>query len=265
MQRDFAHSAGGGSSMLRARHDGAIAWLTIDRPQKMNAMLPGFWSQLRDALSSAEQDDQVRVLVIHGAGRCFSAGGDIEGFGELTDVGERRRYVEDALSALRALEDLAKPTIAAVHGLALGGGCELTLVCDIVVADGSARFGMPEATVGLMPGLGVVRSRAHLSLHAAKYLIFTGETIAAEEAKAAGLVNVLTAEGEHLAQAERLAQKIASRSPIALTVAKRILSRGHDEGYDYSTEAVSLLMGSADHQEGIAAFLQKREPKFSGG
>jgi enoyl-CoA hydratase/carnithine racemase len=97
-----------------------------------------------------------------------------------------------------------------------------------------------------------------------KHLVFSGETIGAEDARITGHVNIVTPEGGHLAEAERLAQKIATRSPLALTVAKRILSRGHDEGYDYSTEAVALLMGSADHAEGIAAFAQKREPRFTG-
>lgn len=251
--------------MLRSHRKGPVSWLTIDRPEKMNAMAPGFWAELRAALADAAADENVRVLVIHGAGRCFSAGGDIEGFGALADVSDRRRYVSDALSALRAVEEIGKPTIAAVHGLALGGGCELTIVCDIVVADASARFGMPEVGVGLMPGLGVVRGRAHLGLHAMKHLVLSGETIGAEDAKVAGLVNIVTPEGEHLAEAERLAQKIANRSPLALTVAKRILSRGHEDGYDYSTEGVALLMGSADHAEGIAAFVEKREPKFTGG
>lgn len=251
--------------MLRIERREAVAWLTMDRPQKMNAMGPGFWAELRDAMEAAAADESVRVLVFHGAGRCFSAGGDIEGFGVLQSVGDRRRYLEGAFSALRMVEDMPKPTIAAVHGLALGGGCELTMVCDIVIADSSARFGMPEAGVGLMPGLGVVRGRAHLGLHALKYLVMSGETIDAQDAKIAGLVNILTEEGGHIAEAERLAARIASRSPLALSVAKRILSRGREEGYDYAIESVALLMSSADHAEGIEAFVSKREPNFTGG
>jgi enoyl-CoA hydratase len=252
-------------SMLRRECREGVAWLRIDRPEKLNAMLPGFWAELRGAMHEIEQDEHVRVVVIHGAGRCFSVGGDIEGFGELRDVGERRSYVAEALSTLRAVEEMRKPTIAAVHGLALGGGCELTMVCDIVVADATARFGMPEASVGLMPGLGVVRGRAHLGLHALKYLVLTGETFDAEQAMAAGLVNVVTEQEGHVAEAQRLAGRVAGRSPLALSVAKRILSRGHEEGYDYAVESVSLLMGSADHAEGIAAFVDKREPRFTGG
>src|SRR5215211_1580686 len=157
-------------------HDRA-AWLKLDRPEKLNAMTRSFWGELREALERAGSDDRVRVVVFHGAGDCFSVGGDIEGFANLTDARDRRAYAEEALGALRAVEQLSKPTIAAVHGFALGGGCELTLVCDIVVADESARFGTPEAAVGLMPGLAVVRGRAHAGLHWLKYMVFTGEQL----------------------------------------------------------------------------------------
>ncbi len=227
-------------------------------------MRPAFWAELREALAAAREDDDVRVVVFHGAGPCFSVGGDIEGFGGLADTAERRAYVEDALGALRLVEELPKPTIAAVHGYALGGGCELTMVCDIVVADETARFGTPESAVGLVPGLAVVRGRAHAGLHWLKYLALTGEQLDAHDARLAGLVNVVTPSGGHLAKAEGLAATMAQRSPLALAVAKRILGRGSDEGYAYATEAVALLQGSADHAEGVAAFSARRPPTFEG-
>ena len=193
--------------MLAYRTDGPIGWATLDRPDKLNAMTRGFWQELRDVLDQAEQDDQVRVLIFHGAGRCFSVGGDIEGFGELSGAADKRAYLQEAIGAMRAVESFSKPTIAAVHGHALGGGCELTYVCDIVVADETARFGTPEAQVGLVPGPGVARGSAHVNLHWMKFMIFTGETLDAEEARLAGIVNRVTPAGEHVAAAEELGQQ----------------------------------------------------------
>jgi enoyl-CoA hydratase/carnithine racemase len=242
----------------------AVAWATLDRPEKLNAMDAGFWAQLRDVLDRAESDPAVRALVFHGAGRCFSVGGDIAGFGELGDTAQRRAYVRDALGALRAVEAMSKPTIAAVHGHALGGGCELTLVCDIVVADETARFGTPEAMVGLVPGLAVVRGPANVNLHWMKYMIFTGEPLDAHEARLAGIVNRVTPPGEHLAVAAELAARIAERAPLALAVGKQLLGRHADEGYGHAIEAISLLQGTDDLTEGVAAFRQRRSPRFEG-
>jgi enoyl-CoA hydratase len=241
-----------------------VAWVTLDRPDKLNAMTRGFWGELEEALVRAGADDEVRVVIFHGAGRCFSVGGDIEGFGELSEADDRRAYAAEALGALRAVEELPKPTIAAVHGFALGGGCELTLVCDIVVADETARFGTPEAAVGLMPGLAVVRGRAHAGLHWLKYMVFTGEQLDAERALGAGLVNRVTPAGAHLEEAERLAQAIAAKAPLALAVAKQILGRDAGEGYAHAVEAVALLQGTDDVAEGISAFSAKRPPAFRG-
>jgi enoyl-CoA hydratase/carnithine racemase len=250
--------------MLSYEVQGPVGWATIDRPDKLNAMTRAFWGELEQTLRRAAADDDVRVLVFRGAGRCFSVGGDIEGFGELADTLDRRRYVQEALGALRAVDAFPKPTIAAVHGHALGGGCELTMVCDIVVADATARFGTPESAVGLVPGLGVVRGPAHLNLHWMKYLVMTGETLDADEARLAGLVNRVTAAGEHEALAGELAQRIAARAPLALAVGKQILNRHADEGYAHAIEAVTLLQGTADLQEGVAAFRERRDPRFDG-
>lgn len=248
--------------MLRYEVRGAVAWVTLHRPEKHNAQLPTFWGELRKTMARVAADDAVRVAIIHGAGTCFSVGGDIEGFGDLESAADRRAYVANAMAAFQAVENVPKPTIAAVHGYALGGGCELTLVCDIVVADETARFGTPETAVGLVPGLGVVRGGAQVNLHWLKYMILTGEQLTAEEARLAGLVNVVVPVGQHLAEAERLAAIIARRSPLAAAAAKNILGRGSSEGYAHAIDAVSMLQGSEDHAEGIAAFVEKRSPVF---
>jgi len=250
--------------MLRYSVEGPVAWATLDRPEKLNAMTRQFWGELRAVLARAEDDSSVRVLAFRGAGRCFSVGGDVAGFGQLGDAAERRGFVRDALGALASVDAFPKPTIAAVHGHALGGGCELTMVCDIVVADETALFGTPEATVGLVPGLAVVRGLAHLNLHWLKYLVFTGETIDAHEAKAAGLVNRVTPTGGHERAAAELAHMIAKRAPLALAVGKALLNRHAGDGYGHALEAVTLLQGTGDLAEGVSAFEQKRQPRFQG-
>ena len=250
--------------MLRYEVRGTAAWLTIDRPEKLNAMTRVFFGELEEALASADADDAVRCVVIEGAGPCFSVGGDIEGFGELRGPADRRAYVQKAIRSFRAVEECSKPTIAAVHGHALGGGCELTLVCDLVVADETARFGLPETAVGLLPGPGVVRGRANLTLHALKHLIFTGAVLEADAAQRAGLVNEVAARGEHSAKAAEWADAIAARSPLALATAKALLSAEGWERLPHAVDAVAMLQGSDDVAEGIAAFAEKRTPVFRG-
>ena len=248
--------------MLSRENRGAVAWLTLDRPEKLNAMPRAFWGELTATLRDIEADDDIRVVVFHGAGRCFSVGGDIEDFGGIGGVADRRAYMREALGAYKVLEALPKPTIAAVHGHALGGGCELTLVCDIVIADETARFGTPEAAVGLVPGLGVVRGLSQANLHWMKYMVMTGLPLDAQEALTAGLVNKVVAKGEHTSAAAELAKTIATRSPLALAVGKEILNRDSWEGYQYAVEAISLLQSADDFKEGIAAFTDRREPVF---
>lgn len=243
---------------------GPVAWLTLDRPEKLNAMSRGFFRELEERVAEADRDSSVRVLVFHGAGTCFSVGGDIEGFGELGGTGDRRAYVQEALRSYRAVEEISKPTIAAVHGHALGGGCELTMVCDIVVADETARFGTPEAGVGLFPGPGVVRGRANLTLHALKHMIFTGAILDAQQALAAGLVNEVVPAGEHLAKAQEWADVIARKAPLALATVKALLSAEGWERYPHVVDAVAMLQGSEDFAEGIAAFTDRRPPRFEG-
>jgi enoyl-CoA hydratase/carnithine racemase len=250
--------------MIRYEVRGTVAWLTLDRPEKLNAMTRAFFAELEERAAAAQADPSVRVVVVHGAGTCFSVGGDIEGFGELGGTGDRRAYVQEALRSYRAFEELSKPTIAAVHGHALGGGCELTMVCDLVVADETARFGTPEAGVGLFPGPGVVRGRSNLTLHALKYMIFTGATLDARQALAAGLVNEVVPAGEHLTKAAEWAETISQKAPLALAAAKALLSAEGWERYPHVVDAVALLQGSEDFAEGIAAFTDRRPPRFEG-
>jgi enoyl-CoA hydratase/carnithine racemase len=248
--------------MLTREDKAGVAWLKLDRAEKLNAMPRSMWSELSAAMADLSEDATVAAVVFHGAGKCFSVGGDIEDFGNIGGTTDRRAYMREALGAFRAVDELPKPTVAAVHGNALGGGCELTMVCDIVVADETARFGTPEANVGLVPGPGLVRGRSHVNLHWMKYLVLTGLPIGAEEARLAGLANFVVPAGEHLAEAERIATAIAARSPLAQAVGKGFLNRGAWTDQQYAGEAIVLLQGAADFTEGIAAFEERREPRF---
>ncbi len=248
--------------MLTREIRGAIAWLTLDRPEKLNAMPRSFMTELRETMADVAADDAVRVVVFSGAGRAFSVGGDIADFATIGGTADRRAYMTEALEAYRAVDELPKPTIAAVHGHAAGGGCELTMVCDVVVCDETARFATPEAGVGLVPGPGAIRGPSHLNLHWMKYMVLTGLPLDAEQARLAGLVNTVTPAGEHLAEAERLAEVMATRSPLAQAVGKAFLGRGGWDAQPYAREMNALLQGADDFAEGIAAFKAKRPPAF---
>ena len=250
--------------MLTFRTDPPIAWITLDRPDKNNALERGVWQELREALGRADADPDVRCVVLHGAGRCFSSGGDIEEFGTIGDTGDRRAYMLDAMAAFRAVESCTKPVIAAVHGYALGGGCELTMVCDIVIADETARFGTPEARVGLVPGPGVARGLAQANLHWMKLMVLAAEPLDAQEARIAGLVNRVVPAGTHLEAAAVLARQVGDLAPLAVAVGKQLLNDVAPEGFAHATDAIALLQGTDDFQEVIAAFKDKRPPRFRG-
>jgi enoyl-CoA hydratase len=249
--------------MLRYDVRDSIAWLTLDRAKKLNAMTRAFWQELREAIAAADRDPGVRAAIFHGEGTCFSVGGDIQGFGELADQDDRRAYVEEAIGALLAVEAAKTPTIAAVHGHALGGGCELTMVCDLVVADETASFGTPETAVGLVPGLGILRGRAHINLHWLKYMILTGRALDAEQARLLGLVQAVVPAGKHVEEAAQWAKEIAARSPLAISTAKTFLGSDIHNRFEAAVATVTMLQGSDDLAEGVAAFTERRPPVFT--
>jgi enoyl-CoA hydratase len=245
---------------------GNVALVYINRPEKMNSMTVAFWPQLQGLLGTLSGDGDIRVVVITGRGdRAFSAGGDIGGFGEMTTLAERRSYMTMCMGTFAAVENCRLPVIAAVNGWAFGGGCELTLACDIALAAESATFAMPETSVGLVPGFGVQRAPSVIGRQWTKYLVFAGERIDAETAHRLGMVQRVVPDAELLEYALRLGAEIAEQAPLAVEVAKRIINRDiHHSQHGYSIDAVSLLYSTADAAEGVRAFSERRRPRFEG-
>jgi len=251
---------------LALSRDGAVATLTIDRPAKLNALANRFWADLRAALAVFETDGHTRVVILTGAGeKAFSAGGDIAGFAEMSGQETMRAFQLDAMAGFAAIERSRLPVIAAVNGLALGGGCELTLACDFAIASENASFGMPEAALGLIPGFGAIRAPEVIGRAMAKYMVATAERISAQRAYEIGLVQKVVPQAALMDEAYAIAAKVAANSPYALSVGKRLMNRQIDQtAFDYSVEAITVLQSSADRAEGVAAFLEKRKPLFGG-
>ena len=245
---------------------GPVALITIDRPEKLNAMGARFWPELRGVLADLADDANTRVVVITGAGpKAFSAGGDIAGFADLDGVADRRAFQVECMRAFAAVEESPLPVIAAVNGYAFGGGCELALACDMVLASDRAVFGMPESSIGLVPGFGVLRGPSVLGRQWTKWMVLAGERLDAEQALRLGLAQKVVPAAELVGTALALGHRIAERAPMAVRVGKELINRGVDRGESsYATEAVTMLQGTVDTAEGIRAFVEKRPPRFRG-
>ncbi|HEY5757160.1 MAG TPA: enoyl-CoA hydratase/isomerase family protein [Steroidobacter sp.] len=246
---------------LAIAHHAAVALLTIDRVEKHNALTAEFWGDLRRVLDELVADQQTRAIVVTGAGdKAFCAGGDIAGFAALTTLESKRSYQIDAMNGFAALENCPLPVIAAVNGLALGGGCELTLACDIVIASDRATFGMPEAALGLVPGYGVLRAPHVIGRQMTKLMVMASETLDAQQALNAGLVQRVVPHAELLSAALALAERVAANSSLAHAVGKRLINRGIERTeFDYSVEALTVLQSSAETQQRVRAFLDRRK------
>lgn len=240
-------------------HD-AVTLLQIDRPEKLNALTAEFWADLRRSLDELTSDGRTRVIVLTGSGdKAFCAGGDIASFATLTTLESKRAYQIDAMNGFAALETCSLPVIAAVNGLALGGGCELTLACDIVLASDQAVFGMPEAALGLVPGYGVLRAPHVIGRQMTKLMVMAGERLDAQQALQAGLVQRVVAHAELLPAALELAGRIAANSSLALAVGKRLINRGIDRAeFDYSVEGLTVLQASAETLQRVRNFIDRK-------
>jgi enoyl-CoA hydratase len=254
---------------IDVERDGAVATVTVNRPDALNAIDVEHAEALRGHLQELAGDDETRVVVLTGAGeKSFIAGADIkhmQGLGTL----EARRWGELGHACGQLLETMPKPTIAAINGYALGGGLELALACDLRVAVSTAKLGQPEINLGILPGWGgSIRLARTTTLGFAKELIFTGRTIDAPEALERGVVNAVYEASEFMAKTRELADVLAAKSPLALAYAKEAtnlaLQGPHRTNLEIEARLFAMMFSSEDQKEGMAAFIEKREPKFTG-
>jgi enoyl-CoA hydratase len=252
---------------VRLEREDAVAVLTVDRPEAMNALDLPTLGELRDRLRDLGEDPTARVVVLTGSGdRAFIAGADIKYMSQL-GVEEAKDWGGLGHSCAQFLEAMPKPTIAAINGFALGGGCELALACDLRFAASTSKLGQPEINLGIIPGWGGTQRLARVcGLGVAKELIFTGRLVEADEALRIGLVN-----GVHdpvLEKAREVASLLASKSPVALASAKLstndALQGDHGENLVREADRFALLFATEDAREGMSAFAEKREPRFVG-
>jgi enoyl-CoA hydratase len=241
-----------------------IAIITFNRPEAMNALNNQTRAEFRAAIDDVSSDDEVKVLILTGSGKAFVAGSDIKEFNATTPFA-----AHNIMRLGEMVEKLEKPVIAAVNGFCLGGGNEIAMGCDIIIASEKAKFGQTEINIGIIPGGGGTQRLPRLiGPGRAKELIYTGDIIRAEEADRLGLVNRVVPMDELMPAAKELAKKIATKSAAALKLAKTAINRGMqtnlESGLKYEYELYSLSLSLEDKLEGVNAFLEKRAPKFVG-
>ncbi len=251
---------------IRSERRGPVELLTLDRPKALNALDRATLEELLDCCERLGADTSVRAVVLTGEGRAFVAGADIAEMRGL-DARQAEAFSRLGHAAGDALESLAVPTIAAVNGYALGGGCELACACDWVYASEKARFGQPEVNLGLIPGFGGTgRLVRRVGSAWAKELVLGGEPIDAETALRIGLVNRLFAPDALLESTLDAAEKIAGKGPLAIAAAKRVILQGQDAdartAHALEQAAFGVISAGAERTEGMDAFLEKREPSF---
>lgn len=248
------------------KKEGNIGILSINRPDALNALNSQVLEELYGAIDMISQDDDVHVLILTGEGRSFVAGADI---GEMKDLNpiKAREFAEKGIATFRKIELMEKPVIAAVNGFALGGGCELSMCCDIRIASTKAKFGQPEVGLGITPGFaGTQRLSRLVGIGIAKELIFTCDIIGADEAYRIGLVNKVVPPEELIDTAMEMAKKIVQKSQIAVRYAKTAINRGIETdletGMAIEKDLFGLTFATEDQKEGMAAFLEKRHPNY---
>ncbi len=250
-------------------NDGAIRTITINRPEKLNALNRAVIKELSEALKEAEDDNLIRVVILTGAGeKAFVAGAYISEFAHFSDEEGQKLSAEGHKLLFNAVEKMGTPVIAAVNGFALGGGLELAMSCHIRVASDNARVGLPEVSLGVIPGYGGTQRLAQfIGKGRALEMITTAQMVTASEAHQMGLMNHVVPQEELMAKCQEIAKKISRNSPVAIKAAIRAVNAQYTEnvdGYSVEIDAFGSCFGSNDFKEGTAAFLEKRKPNFSG-
>jgi len=251
-------------SLVLVEREPPIAVVRLNRPEARNALSDALMDELVARLSELDADDEVRCIVLAGDERAFAAGADIAELAAATAV---ELYQAPRVARWDAIRKLSTPLVAAVSGWCLGGGCELAMTCDLIVASDTARFGQPETGLGIIPGAGGTQRLARAVGKAlAMDMVLTGRVLSAEEARSAGLVARVVAKEAWLDEARRVASEIAARAPVAQRLARESVDRafetGLDSGLDFERKALYLAFASEDAREGLSAFVEKRRPEW---
>ncbi|HEY0070628.1 MAG TPA: enoyl-CoA hydratase-related protein [Chloroflexia bacterium] len=253
-------------SLIKLSQDGPVTIIQLNRPEVLNALNLQMMDEIIAALDALEADDTVRCVVLTGSERAFAAGADIKEMAGATTVDMMMR---DQFAKWDRIRRFKKPIIAAVSGYALGGGNELAMLCDMIVASETAQFGQPEINIGVMPGAGGTQRLARaVGKSIAMDVVLTGRTLTAREALQFGLVNRVVPVEAYLKEAVKLAKTIAEKSPIAVQMAKDAVLKAFDtpiqEGLLHERKNFYMLFSTEDQKEGMAAFIEKRKPDFKG-
>lgn len=256
-----------GNDLILTQVDNHVAIVTLNRPKVLNALNIELMDQLIHALETHDAEPSVRCIVIHGAGdRAFAAGADI---GDMAEASVVDMYERNNLARWGRIKNVRTPIIAAVSGFCLGGGCELAMLCDMIVASETAQFGQPEINIGVIPGAGgTQRMTRAIGKARSMEMILTGRFMTAGEALDAGLLTRVVPAEVYLQEAVNLAREIADRPPIAVRIAKDAINKAFEtpltEGIEYERKAFYMLFDTEDQKEGMKAFVEKRKPNYKG-
>jgi enoyl-CoA hydratase len=252
--------------IVLVERDGRVGIVLMNRPKQLNALSAELMSALVDALTALDEDEGIRAIVLGGSERAFAAGADI---GELSAGTPVSLYANRRLEQWEAIRELRTPVIAAVSGFCLGGGCELAMLCDLIVASETAKFGQPEINLGVLPGAGgTQRLTRAVGKAVAMDMILTGRMLSSREALAYGLVARVVAKEVWLVEAKRVAAEIADKGPVAVRLATEAIDQAFEAplqaGVEFERRSFFLARASEDADEGLRAFLEKRKPEFRG-